>query len=80
MVLKSFLDKVVPEQRVEESEGVVFLSGKEPFPGEGARGAMALRCGVGLVCWGNHEGVSVQGGVNWGEKVAWSDSPHEVGI
>lgn len=43
---------------------MVFSSGKEPFPGEGARGAMALRCGVGLVCWGNHEGVSVQGGVN----------------
>ena len=42
----------------------MFSSGKEPFPGQGARGAKALSCGVGLVCCENCKSVSVQGGVN----------------
>lgn len=52
MVLKSFLDKVVPEQRVEESEGVsgVFIwKGAFPWGGSKRYNGPEVWCGFGVL-------------------------------
>lgn len=62
-VLKGFLDKVVLEQRAEESEGVsdVFIW-KGAFPRGGSKRCKGPELWCVLVYWENRESVSVQVG------------------